>query len=73
MAHRRDVPWVIAYFLEHGYYGYGGAIAIARAHPDWSPGQVAQAVQGSGRPWAYEPRHAQAIALNRQFCHGEGL
>jgi Putative Flp pilus-assembly TadE/G-like len=73
VAHRRDVPWVIAYFLGHGYYGYGGAIAIARAHPDWSPGQVAQAVQGSGRPGAYEPRHAQAIALNQQFCHGEGL
>jgi putative Flp pilus-assembly TadE/G-like protein len=72
VEHRRDVNFVISYFLLHGYYGKGGAIALAHAHPDWSAGTVAQAVQGSKFPYAYDPWKQTAMRLNQQFCHGEG-
>jgi hypothetical protein len=29
--------------------------------------------QGSDRPWAYDQRYGQAIALNQQFCGGKGV
>jgi hypothetical protein len=73
VAHRRDVNWAITYFLERGFWVYGGAISLAQRNPTASAGWIAQQTQGSGRPWAYDPRLGQAIALNRQFCHGEGL
>lgn len=73
VAHRRDVDFVIGYFLERGFTGQGGAIALADEHAGWTAGMVAQAVQGSKFPWAYDPHKSQAIALNQQFCHGEGL
>jgi hypothetical protein len=44
------------YFLVggRGYQG-GGAIALANAHPDWSPGKIATTVEGSGaQPSFYE-------------------
>jgi hypothetical protein len=73
VQHRRDVPWVITYFLVHGYWRYGGAIYIAAHNPGASPGWVAQQTQGSNFPDAYDPHLSQAISLNQQFCHGEGL
>jgi hypothetical protein len=54
VSKRRDIAWVTMRFLNHGFTGAGGAIALAKAHPDWSPGQIAQEVQGSAHPDRYE-------------------
>lgn len=42
-----DTKGTARYWLEHGYYGHGGGIKIAREHPDWTPGEIATAVEGS--------------------------
>ena len=70
---RRDVPWVIEEFLENGYYGRGGAMSLARRHPEWSAGRVAQETQGSAHGERYDQRRLQAISLNKKFCGGKGL
>lgn len=57
---RRDVALVSRLFLTKGFAGQGGAIALARAHTDWSAGQVAQAVQGSAFPSRYDQSRAGA-------------
>ncbi|HEX8102778.1 MAG TPA: pilus assembly protein TadG-related protein [Solirubrobacteraceae bacterium] len=72
VARRLDVEWVIREFLLNGFTGRGGAMAIARRSPGLSAGLVAQAVQGSARPWAYDQRAAQAAALDGKFCGGGG-
>lgn len=41
-------------FLTKGFTGRGGAIQVARAHPRWTAGHVAQAVQGSAFPARYD-------------------
>lgn len=41
-------------FLARGFTGRGGAIALARSHQHWTPGNVAQAVQGSAFPDRYD-------------------
>lgn len=43
-----DVEYWTRYAIQHGFYGQGGLSAIAKAHPDWRPGDVAQACQGAG-------------------------
>jgi hypothetical protein len=58
-ARSRDIEWCCKEFLLHGFYndpvmGAGGAIAKARKFPQASAGRVAQAVQGSGVPGAYD-------------------
>lgn len=68
---RRDVALVCKLFLTQGFYGNGGAIAVAKAHPDWNPGQIAQAVQGSAFPDAYEVWVKEATAMVNAFT-GEG-
>ncbi len=73
VAARRDVVRVATLFLLKGFTGQGGAIALAKAHPEWNAGQVAQAVQGSAYPLRYDQRREQAIALNQKFCGGKGL
>lgn len=43
-------------FLKGGYGFHpddGGAMALARHHGDWSPGQIATTVEGSGQPGSY--------------------
>ncbi|HWT23393.1 MAG TPA: hypothetical protein VN213_07795, partial [Solirubrobacteraceae bacterium] len=60
---RRDVKLVARLFLTRGFWGRGGAIELARAHPNWTPGQIAQEVQGSGFPDAYEPHREEADAI----------
>ena len=60
-----DVSQVVNAFLTRGYYhdpqlGGGGAIAIARRHPDASAGRVAQATQGSAFPNEYDKRAEEA-------------
>jgi hypothetical protein len=45
----RDVGAVSDEFLEHGFWKHRpqGAIALAKAHPDWTAAQITQACQGS--------------------------
>lgn len=64
---RRDVALCCKLFLTDGFTGKGGAIALAKAHPDWNPGQVAQAVQGSAFPDAYEVWVKEAKAMVSAF------
>lgn len=62
---RRDVSKVCGLFLTQGFAGAGGAIALARKHPDWTPGEIAQAVQGSAHPGRYdEVRHSAQRVLS---------
>lgn len=49
----RSTKAVSREFLDEGYWGKGGAIALAKANPGWTVGQIAQAVQGS----AFEERY----------------
>jgi hypothetical protein len=51
---RRNIPRVVDMFLNRGFSGRGGAIALARQHPNWTVGQIAQAVQGSRFPDRYD-------------------
>ena len=60
---RRDVELVVELFLTKGFTGRGGAKELAAEHPDWTPGQVAQAVQGSAHPGRYEVYRAEAEAI----------
>jgi hypothetical protein len=43
-----DIVAVCEHFLAAGFAGAGGAIAIAKAEPNLSAGEIAQKVQGSG-------------------------
>lgn len=63
----RDTEACCRWFLLHGFWGKGGAIALAKAHPDWDPGRIAQEVQGSGVPAGYEPWHAEAVKMMQAF------
>jgi hypothetical protein len=57
---RLNVEWCVRQFLTKGFTGRGGAIDIAKSHPGMSPGQVAQAVQGSAFPGRYDEVHVEA-------------
>lgn len=50
----RDVAECVAAFLRRGFWGKGGAIAIARKNPDMTVGTVAQNTQGSAYPSRYD-------------------
>jgi hypothetical protein len=56
----RDVEQCCNAFLTRGFWGKGGAIAIAAKNPSMTTGQVAQATQGSGVPTAYDKVRAEA-------------
>jgi hypothetical protein len=57
---RRDIELICRLFLTQGFAGRGGAIALARENPDWNPGRIAQAVQGSAFPSRYAEVGEQA-------------
>lgn len=57
---RRNVELVAGLFLTTGFTGRGGAIALARQHPAWTAGQIAQACQGSAYPDRYDKATQQA-------------
>lgn len=48
---------VARHFQKVGFTGAGGAIALARKHPDWSPGRIAAAVEGSGENASFYDAH----------------
>lgn len=50
-------------FYSSGFTGRGGAIELARKNPGWTPGQIAQAVQGSAFPDRYDQYRAEADKL----------
>jgi len=54
-------------FLKVGFTGRGGAIDLARKHPSWTPGQIAQAVQGSAYPERYDQYLREARAIVRAY------
>ena len=60
---RRDIELVSRMFLTQGFYGQGGAMQIAKAHPTWSPGRIAQNVQGSAHPERYDQYLENAKAI----------
>lgn len=70
VAARRDIPRVVNLFLTKGFTGKGGAIAIAKANPSMTAGQVAQAVQGSAHPGRYDAVGSQARAIVEAFGGG---
>jgi hypothetical protein len=57
-----DLAAVCALFLTKGFTGQGGAIALAKAHPSWTPGEIAIAVQGpkNKNPDVYQVWAAEA-------------
>lgn len=56
----RDVEQCCNAFLTRGFWGKGGAIAIAAKNPSMTTGMVAQNTQGSGVPTAYDQWRAEA-------------
>lgn len=77
----RDTAQQARYFLKGGKgFQSGGAIAAARAHPDWSPGTIAYKVEGSRQNFpsdqAAEDHYGQwrdeADAILRAWNKGSG-
>ena len=66
----RDVAAAAEAFLTKGYWKYGSAIRIAKEHPEFSPGQVAQYTQGSGFPARYEQHRSEADAIVAAYGSG---
>jgi hypothetical protein len=63
-----NVEQCVNAFLTRGFYGQGGAIELARKHPDWSAGKIAQACQGSG----YGSRYDEHTGEAQGFVSGYG-
>jgi hypothetical protein len=70
---RMNPAWQIEMFLFHGWTRGIGAIAWAKSHWWETAGQIAQDMQGSDYPYRYDQHEAGAIALNQEFCGGDGL
>src|SRR5690606_24454381 len=68
----RDVERSAAHFLTKGFTGRGGAISLARKHPDWSAGEVAQAALGSAYPSRYDQVRAEAQRIVNAYEGGGG-
>jgi len=58
-------------FLTRGFTGRGGAITLARQHPDWTAGQIAQTVQGSAHPTRYDEWGREAAGVVNAYTGGE--
>jgi len=69
----RDVEACSNAFLTRGFYGKGGAISLARKHPDWSAGEIAQACQGSAFPGRYDKVKAEATKILAAYGGGTGF
>lgn len=50
-----------------GAEGGKGAVDLAKAHPDWSEGKIAQTIQGSAFPDRYDKTKRQAVDLLRKW------
>lgn len=70
---RRDVELVVKMFLENGFAGKGGAIALAQADPNKEPSVIATQVQGNARGAAdYAPWKAEAEKIVALYYGGDG-
>jgi CHAP domain len=69
---RRDTALVCRMFLKDGFSGKGGAIELAKAHPEWTAGQVAQACQGSAFPSRYDDSRAGARTVLAAYGGADG-
>lgn len=58
-------------FLNKGFTGKGGAAALAKKHPEWTAGQIAQAVQGSDFPARYDIYLAEGRKIIAAFDGGD--
>jgi Peptidase family M23 len=67
---RNDVERCAQEFLVNGFTGRGGAITLANT-TTMSPGQIAQACQGSAYPDRYEQFRAEANAIVKAFDGGD--
>lgn len=72
VSKRRDIEWCAHRFLTTGFFGNGGAIELARRNSNWSPGQIAQAVQGSMYPSRYDEYRQEAERFVNAY-QGGGL
>lgn len=66
----KNVGEVSVHFIVAGYYGKGGANALATAHPSWTVGHIAQEVQGSAFPTAYDQWGAEGKAIVAEYLGG---
>jgi hypothetical protein len=57
---RRNIEKIVTDFLKDGFTGQGGAIELARKHPSWSAGKIAQTCQGSAFPARYDKVRGKA-------------
>lgn len=57
-------------FYSEGFTGRGGAIKLARENPGWTPGQIAQAVQGSAFPDRYDQYRDEADKIMAAYSGG---
>lgn len=64
---RRDVSLVVRLFLLKGFWGKGGAIAIAKRNKGMSVGQIAQQCQGSAFPGRYDQMRSKADAILKAY------
>jgi hypothetical protein len=69
---RRDIAKVCKLFQTEGFTGAGGAIDLAKNHPDWTAGQIAQAVQGSAHADRYDAVAAGAQRIIDEWAGGGG-
>lgn len=68
IAKRRDIDRICTQFLKGpAFTGGPGAIALARAHPTWKAGRIAQTIQGSGYGDRYNTVLPQARALLEEW------
>lgn len=69
-----DEAAVASAFLLKGFYGNGGAISIAREHPELAASMVAQMVQGSATSDGsnYAAQKGAALALMRKYGLAKG-
>lgn len=69
-----DVVAVVKRFMNGPAFtgGPDGAIALARKHPDWSAGRIAQTIQGSQFPARYDQQAAEARKIIAAYQGGGG-
>jgi hypothetical protein len=58
-----DIDWCVDQFMTKGFWGKGGAVEVAKKHPNETIGWIAQQVQGSGNPGAYDKYLDEAEAF----------
>jgi hypothetical protein len=68
----RDIEKAATNYFTDAPTTQGGAIGYDRAHPSASPGQIAQAVQASAHPSAYDQWENEATKTVEAFAGGAG-